>query len=182
MDSPFTQTWSGTTHSSRYLRFHCAGVRPGCGHAPDRRRPGGCRRCGHTTFWVMAPSGKRLRGGIALLRAAGRRSDDAKMDTDRAAPLPPPGAARSKQAALEADLSAKRSSKLRWRSHHAAADAASMAVGVAIRMGADNPRSIILAGSSGVRFNLRRRNGLLNSRRMSVNFMCRPRVRSSLNV
>ena len=49
-------------------------------------------------------------------------------------------------------------------------------------MGAVNPRSIILAGSSGVRFSLRLRNGLLNSRKMSLYFMCRPKVRISLKV
>ena len=54
----------------------------------------------------MVPRGKRLRRGIALLRAAGRRSDDAKLDIDRAAPTSLPCAARGKQAALEADLKA----------------------------------------------------------------------------
>jgi hypothetical protein len=49
---------------------------------------------------------KHLRGGIALLRTAGRRSDDAKVDTDRAASVPPSYAARGKQAALETDLKA----------------------------------------------------------------------------
>ena len=57
----------------------------------------------------MVPGGERQRGGIALVRAAGWRSDDAKTDIDWAAPLPLPRAARAKQAALEADL--KTSSK-----------------------------------------------------------------------
>ena len=69
-----------------------------------RGRDGHYRWDSHPTFWFLESGGKRIRGRIDLLPAAEWRPYHAKLDFDRATPVPLALKTGSKPAALAAHL------------------------------------------------------------------------------
>src|SRR5437899_8481151 len=69
-----------------------------------RGRDGHYRWDSHPIFWFLESGGKRIRGRIDLLRTAEWWSNDAKLDFDRAAPVPLAVKTGSKPSALAAHL------------------------------------------------------------------------------
>src|SRR5437870_4139335 len=61
----------------------------------------------HPIFWFLESGGKRIRSRSDLLPTTEWRSNDAKLDFDRAAPVPLAVQTRSKPAALAAHLKKK---------------------------------------------------------------------------